>query len=153
MKNSQWTPEKIIQGFKELVTAVMGLVILIYTIVLAVKVFDYVGDQQKISDAKDILLLMLGITGIVIGYYFGRVPADARATQAQEQANNATAQSEQVSTQSKLAENQIDEIVARMTASSEAGSREIAAVAGTENVLDDLKRVRDTLRQVISTTR
>jgi hypothetical protein len=96
---------------------------------------------------------MLGITGIVIGYYFGRVPADARATQAQEQANNATAQSEQVSTQSKLAENQIDEIVARMTASSEAGSREIAAVAGTENVLDDLKRVRDTLRQVISTTR
>ena len=35
------------------------------------------------EDAKDILLLLIGLAGVVIDYYFGRVPADARTTQAQ----------------------------------------------------------------------
>ena len=38
-------------------------------------------------DAKDVLLLLLGLAEVVVGCYFGRVPAHARASQAQEQDN------------------------------------------------------------------
>ena len=91
---SHWTPELKIQRLKEYVTALLGLSILACTLYLAILTFGYVGEPAKISDAKDILQVLLGVAGIVVGYYFGRVPADARAAQAQEQANEATAQTE-----------------------------------------------------------
>ena len=37
---------------------------------------------------------MLTVAGVVVGYYFGRVPADARAAQAQDQANKISAKLE-----------------------------------------------------------
>ncbi len=91
-----WTPDFILQFFKEIVTAVLGIAVVIYTLVLAGSAFAYAGDESKISDAKDILLLVLGLAGVVVGYYFGRVPADARATQAQERADEATVEAQGV---------------------------------------------------------
>jgi hypothetical protein len=143
-----WTPEKKLIAFKEGVTAVIGVILVGFTIHLARKAFGYVGDQAKISDAKDILMLMLGLAGVVVGYYFGRVPADARAAQAQEQANTATAQAEQVSAQAQSAADQVDNVLARLVNPEGATTPGIAAVPGTEDVVKDIKNIRAILRKV-----
>ena len=96
MNESRWSPEWIIQAGKELTTALFGGYIIWYTLDMAAKIFALAGDPAKMSSAKDLLLLVLGLTGVVIGYYFGRVPADARAAQAQQQANTAVARMKEV---------------------------------------------------------
>jgi hypothetical protein len=74
---------------KEVVTAVLGLAIVGFTLYMAAAAFSFVGNSQSMSDARVLLTLMLGLSGVVLGYYFGRVPADMRAAQAQEQTNDA----------------------------------------------------------------
>jgi hypothetical protein len=110
-----WMPEQEIQAFKEIVTAILGVLVVGYTLYLAWSTFAYVGQQQKMTDAKDVLLLMLGLAGVVVGYYFGRVPADARAAQAQEQANAATAQTEQFSAQTQAMANQVEQVLDKIS--------------------------------------
>jgi hypothetical protein len=90
--SNQWTPDWYLQAFKEVVTAILGLAIVLYSLIMANNAFNFAGDETRMSDAKDVLLLMLGLSGVVLGYYFGRIPADARATQAQEQANTTMSQ-------------------------------------------------------------
>src|SRR5688572_24032410 len=141
----RWTVEQYIQLFKEVVTAILGLALVIYTLFLAHSTFRYAGDEAKMSDAKDILLLVLGLSGVVIGYYFGRVPADAHATQAQEQANAATAQAEQVSAQAQAAAEQVDEIMNRAVSTS-AATRSVGPPAMNPATIADLQRIRDELR-------
>jgi len=137
-----WTPEKIIQLFKEIFTAILGLIIVVCTIYFAYKTFQYVG-QVQMDDAKDILMLMLGIAGIVIGYYFGRVPADARSTQAQEQAIAATSWTERVSIQTRKIADDVDEV------KNDLGE----AVPGTRKpsdptIADKLEKIRDELHAI-----
>jgi hypothetical protein len=76
---------------KEVVSAVLGLLVVGITVYLALQTFLFVGNQTKMSDARDLLTLMLGISGVVLGYYFGRIPADAAVAQAQQQTQEATA--------------------------------------------------------------
>ena len=121
-----WTPEQKIQGFKELVTAILGVLILLCTLILAGLTFRYVGEPAKITAAKDILQILLGVAGVVVGYYFGRVPADARAAQAQEQANAATAQTEQVNAQAQAVADQVEQVMDKITPAA-AETRDIGA--------------------------
>jgi hypothetical protein len=151
-QGTRWTPEQLIQIFKEIVTALLGLGLVIYTLVLANNALQYVGDETKMSDAKDILLLVLGLSGVVIGYYFGRVPADARATQAQEQANAATAQAEQVSVQAQVAAEQVDEIMNRAVSTSVA-TRDAGPPAMDPALVTELQRIRDELRATANLAR
>jgi hypothetical protein len=81
-----WTPDVIMSAFKEAVTATIGLVLIAFTVYLAIRTIGFAGKPKKVADSKDVLQLMLGLAGVVLGYYFGRVPADARATQATQQA-------------------------------------------------------------------
>jgi len=37
------------------------------------------------EDAKALLAVMSGLSGVVVGYYFGRVPGEAHASRAQDQ--------------------------------------------------------------------
>jgi hypothetical protein len=91
--------ESGLQVFKEIVTAFLAVILVIFTLVMAYHTMGLAGDNSKISQAKDILLLLLGPFGTVLGYYFGRLPADARAAQAQQQAARTAVQAEQVNAQ------------------------------------------------------
>lgn len=93
---AQSKTESGLQIFKEIVTAVLAVTLVIFTLVMAYHTMNLAGDNNKISQAKDILMLLLGPFGTALGYYFGRLPADARAAQAQQQAAQAATQVEQV---------------------------------------------------------
>lgn len=71
------------QAFKEIVTAVLGLILILATLILAGLSFNMAGQQEQMEDAMGVLTLLFGLAGVVIGYYFGRLPSDAHATQAQ----------------------------------------------------------------------
>ncbi len=136
----QWTPELVIQVIKELVTAVLGLTIVIFTVTMANRTFGLVGrTDTDLTAAKDLLLLMLGLAGVVVGYYFGRVPADARAAQAQQQANAATTQAEQVSAQAKSVADEIDKAL-------DAAGGGVTRGGATGISAEELRRLRDKLR-------
>src|SRR5438067_1295527 len=95
--NKQETdPESGLQLFREIVTAVIGISIIIVTIILIVITFTFIGDATKFSAAKDLLLLVFSLTGVVMGYYFGRVPAEGRAAEAQKQTYQANSKVDKV---------------------------------------------------------
>lgn len=81
-----------LQWFKEVVTAVLGAAIVLYTLYMTGRAFDMVGDPTRMGEAKDLLTFLSGFAGVVVGYYFGRVPADARTAQAQEQIGQAVSE-------------------------------------------------------------
>jgi hypothetical protein len=151
-RRSLWTPEVVVQAFKEVITALLGLAVVIYTLILAGNTLTLVGQPEELSDAKDVLLLILGLAGVVLGYYFGRVPADARASQAQQQANDATAQAEQVNAQAQVIADEVDAVVDRM-------ARPAIAARGAEPTAEDvalaadLHRIRDDLRSLSKLSR
>jgi len=145
-----WTPEQKIQGFKELVTAILGVLVLVCTLFLAGWTFCYVGEQPKMTNAKDVLQILLGVAGVVIGYYFGRVPADARAVQAQEQANAATAQTEQVSAQSQAVADKVEQVMDKVTPAT-AATR--GAGVPPADIAADLQSIRDELRALAAVSR
>ncbi len=151
-RKSLWTPEVIIQAFKEAITALLGLAVVGYTLILAGNTLSLVGQPEKLSDAKDILMLVLGLAGVVVGYYFGRVPADARASQAQQQANDATAQSEQVHAQAQAIADEVDEVMERMARPS-VTARGAESSATDLALAEDLYRIRDDLRSLSKLSR
>lgn len=147
-----WTPELSIQRFKEIVTAILGLLILACTLYMAILTFGYAGDQTKITDAKDILQVLLAVAGVVVGYYFGRIPADARATQAQEQANAATAQTEEVNAQAQVITDKVEQLRDKIKPAVGA-DRSIVAEPIDNDIADDLQNIRDNLRALITVSR
>lgn len=141
-----WTPGKIVQLIKEVVTAILGFLVMGYTFYFAYKTFAYVG-QPQINDAKDILLLMLGMAGIVIGYYFGRVPADARTTQAIDQAIAETARAENVIVQSRNIADQVDKVKDKISQVS-AGTREDRTLPSDTTIDKKLQEIINDLRAI-----
>jgi hypothetical protein len=81
-KRSDWTPELRMQRFKEWVTAILAFLVVASTTWLTYRTFYMAGQAEKMKDAMGVLSLMFGLAGVVVGYYFGRVPADARAIEA-----------------------------------------------------------------------
>lgn len=85
---------------REITTTVIALTILGISVYMMLSTFSAASD---FSQMKDVLLYALPILGTVMGYYFGRVPAerraeasDQRAGAAQITAQNATAQATEV---------------------------------------------------------
>lgn len=93
--------EDFIQIFKEVVTALIAILLVWTTISLVRALLGTIGDPSRFNQAKDILSMMTGLLGVVLGYYFGRIPAEARAAQAQEQVAQAIQKGEQAMAQSK----------------------------------------------------
>ena len=142
-QTSVWTPDLIVQAVKEGVTALLGLMLVGYTVVIAARTLQFAGEPLKVADAKDVLLLMIGMAGVVIGYYFGRVPADARATESQQQADAATAHSAEVGAKAQAVADQVERVLgAQLAETVRAESTRDAAAGG----VDELQRLRGELR-------
>ena len=107
-----WAPELKMQCFKEVFTALLALVIIGVTALIAWRSFNMAGDTKKMSDAKDLLTIMLGVAGVVVGYYFGRMPSDARAAQAASRADEAVNEREQMKAKARGLADDMDDAMA-----------------------------------------
>jgi hypothetical protein len=108
--DAAWTPDLRMQAFKEVVTPLIGLILVSFTVYFAVRTVDVAGDAAKASGTQQVLTLMLGLAGVVIGYYFGRVPADAQAAQARREAHVAVAGAEAISSRAESLAAEIDQL-------------------------------------------
>ena len=95
--------DRFTSDVKELVTTVLALAIAGVTVYMLLVVFRGAANAtpEVFARQKDLLLCSLSLFGAVIGYYFGRVPAELHAQQATAQA--AKAQAALQATQDKLA--------------------------------------------------
>ncbi len=71
---------------KEVVTGCLGVMIVLVTLLVALIAIVFAGNAEARSAAKDVLLVLTGLVGVVLGYYFGRVPGDVRADKAEGEA-------------------------------------------------------------------
>jgi hypothetical protein len=71
---------------RERVTNSLAILIVLATVFAGLWSFNFVGEgDSKMEDAKALVAFMSGLSGAIIGYYFGRGPAEAHATRAQKQ--------------------------------------------------------------------
>jgi hypothetical protein len=71
---------------KEVVTGCLGVLIVLVTLLVALIAIVFAGNADARSAAKDVLLVLTGLVGVVLGYYFGRVPGEVRADKAESEA-------------------------------------------------------------------
>jgi hypothetical protein len=138
----QWTPELRMQLLKELVTAVLAFFIIIYTLAIVWHTFSYVGNTAKAGDAKDLLTIMTGLAGVVVGYYFARVSADAHASQASAKADGVLSQNAhlkaKVQSISTSLNHVIDNSAQAMTGDPKAAASHITQLRSLRDELFDL---------------
>jgi len=88
--------------FRERVTAIIAITVVVSTIILITAAIWYAASEQTYARVKDLLLFVNPLVGYVIGYYFTKTSTEARAEKAE-----ATAQTAAVNTQQALqAQNQ-----------------------------------------------
>jgi hypothetical protein len=144
-RKRQWTPELQMQLLKEIVTALLAFLIVIYTLVIVWHSFTYVGDTTKAGDAKDLLTIMSGLAGVVVGYYFGRVSADARASQASAKADGALSQNAHLKAKAQSISTGLNHVIDN-SAPAMTGDPKAAAS------LDQLRSLRDELSELTGST-
>ena len=76
--------------FRERVAALIAGLIILGSVVLMVCTFSTIGEKEKFERAKDLLLIINPILGVVIGYYFNKVSTEARAESAESTARAAS---------------------------------------------------------------
>lgn len=140
-----WAPELKMQFFKEVFTALLALVIIGVTTVIALLSFSMAGDTKKMGDAKDLLTIMLGVAGVVVGYYFGRMPSDARAAQATSRADEAVSQREQMKAKAKGLADEMDDVMVERTRTDTHNDQPSADQS-------QLRTIRDKLRDMAGST-
>jgi hypothetical protein len=126
-----------LQWLKEVVTAVLGIGIVAYTLYWTGRAFAMAGDPTRMGDAKDLLTFLSGFAGVVVGYYFGRVPADARTAQAQQQMAQAQQQMGQAVSEKDQAMGTMDGM------KKELADLEVKAARGEQLRPEDVRQVRE----------
>jgi len=143
--------ETFILVFKEVVTAILAILIALTALLLVFNLVPMLGDPAKMTQGKELLSTITGLFGVVLGYYFGRIPADARAAQAQEQAVKATQQGEQADARSDMVSARAEELADQakeLVASAQSGPVARGAAPGGVNVNEELKRWADSVDEL-----
>lgn len=134
---------------KESLTGCIGLLIVGTTLllVLVTLLVALTRSQTDVGALKEILLFMNGLIGVVLGYYFGRVPAEERARKAESAEVEAREKAED--SQERLAEVRggLEGLKAEI-----AQVRQRPAVRG-EPVEEPLGRLEERLDQLLARTR
>jgi hypothetical protein len=76
---------------KELATGALAVVIVLTTLGIAVAGVFWVHGAEGRDAARDTLVFLNGLVGVVVGYYFGRIPGESRADRAETDAIQARA--------------------------------------------------------------
>lgn len=79
------------QRFKERVTAIIAIIVVAGTVLLAFSASLYLSDKEAFERAKDLLLFVNPIVGYVIGYYFNKTVTDKTVDLADQKAQAAEA--------------------------------------------------------------
>jgi hypothetical protein len=102
---------------REVVGASIASLIVLATVALIFMVFfRYVGAENATADkhferAKDLLLFINPLLGVVIGYYFNKVSTEARAEKAEATVATANNTAQQAKTEADRAKAVLDEVV------------------------------------------
>jgi hypothetical protein len=128
-RSSAGWPDPAMSRFRERVAALIAVLVIFAAIAMLVIAFLYIGDSEKFARAKDLLLIINPVLGVVIGYYFNKVSTEARAESAESTARSAT-------------------VDARRAAESRDEAEELARAARAEaqesrSRLDDLSRAAE----------
>lgn len=81
--------------FRERVAATIAIVVVLASLAMVGMAFSQVDNKDKFDHAKDLLLIMNPILGVVIGYYFNKVSMEGRAESAESTAKTATVSARQ----------------------------------------------------------
>ncbi len=73
--------------FKEVITAIIGIFIIVYTLILLWPALF--ASPIDLTSAEGIFSILGGWGGVILGYYFGRIPAEKAASQAEKTAQMA----------------------------------------------------------------
>lgn len=133
------TADPWLRRFREYVTATLAGIICLGTVVLVGIAFTSVGDPDTFNRAKDLLLFLNPIVGVVIGYYFTKVSTEGRAESAEANAQAASANAQRA-------------LNARATAEADARFATQTAEAATkarEQVEAEKERVRSTMSELV----
>lgn len=126
-------------SLREIMASGIAVVIVALTVWMLFKVFVLGGkadaDPEAYARQKDIMLYGLTLLGTILGYYFGRVPAERRAEQAEEVAGNAQTAAAQAGEAAGEAQRQARE---------EAAKKE-AAEAKVADARSTVERIRNEL--------
>jgi len=77
--SAAYSKEIVVKNLKEIVAAVLALLIVGSTVFWSIGAYFFVGNTGQMHDAKELLATMAGLAGVVLGYYFGRIPAEKHA--------------------------------------------------------------------------
>ncbi len=107
--------------FKELVAAILAVTLVVGTVLLiALAVFQRDGSEGT----KNLLLLLTPLCGVVVGYYFGRIPSEAQAQAATARAVQAEGETARVKAVAGDAIDDAAAIAARATGATGGGGNE-----------------------------
>jgi hypothetical protein len=130
--------ERQINRSRERVTNFLAIVIVLATIFAGLWSFWFVGDD-RMEDAKALLGFMSGLSGAIIGYYFGRAPAEAHATRANEQRQQTQDKMEDMKGAMGKVQGKIDTHAARLARGKPVAGEDAVELANNlRNVSDDL---------------
>lgn len=95
--DSNQTPQ--VNPFREYVTAAIALTVILGAVLLIANTFRYVagGSPEDFQRAKDLLLFVNPVLGLVIGFYFNKASTEPRAEQAEARAEQASSRAEEAS--------------------------------------------------------
>jgi hypothetical protein len=74
---------------KEMVTAGLAVVVVLTTLGVVVAGVFWVHGAEGRTAVKDTLVFLNGLVGVILGYYFGRIPGESRAERAEGEAREA----------------------------------------------------------------
>lgn len=125
--------DPVLRRLREYVAAGIAIVVIIGTLVLLFMAFLWIETDQAFARAKDLLLVINPIVGVVIGYYFNKASTEARAEHAEATAqaaaattNQAVAERNQAIVQAHQAQARSDEVMTTLTDVDQAAAKMLA---------------------------
>lgn len=127
-----------LRRFREYVAAGIAIVIIVGTLVMMVMALRYVDSSDQFARAKDLLLIINPLLGVVIGYYFNKVSTEARAESAEATAQSAALNAQQATearnaaeAKAQAARTEAEEAMSTLSAVSQAAEKVLSQAPAT----------------------